>query len=186
MKRHKVALTLILLAMTSTTLYQQSDPFIPADFNVPKLLETDHFRIRMLTVNDVVKDYDAVMSSTGHLRGVFGPNSAWPEEELSLEQDLIDLGWHQKEFQRRTSFAYTVMNPDESQCLGCVYIDPTTKTGYDAEVYLWVRKSAFDRGLDPVLFRTVKDWVSVEWPFGNVAYPGRDITWEEWERLPVD
>lgn len=135
----------------------------------------------MLMVNDVVKDYDAVMTSVDHLRGVFGPNSAWPADNLTLEQDLIDLGWHQKEFQRRTSFAYTVMNPDESECLGCVYIDPCPKMDYDAEVYLWVRKSAFNKGLDPILFSTIKAWIEKEWPFQNVAYPGREISWEEWE-----
>jgi len=80
--------------------------FIPADFEIPIVLENDHFRIRTLTVNDVIKDYDAVMSSLNHLQGIFGPNSTWPEADLTLEQDLIDLGWHQKEFQIRSSFAY--------------------------------------------------------------------------------
>jgi hypothetical protein len=135
----------------------------------------------MLTVNDVVKDYDAVMTSIDHLQGVFGPQSKWPSKELTFEQDLIDLGWHQKEFQRRSSFAYTVMNTDESQCLGCVYIDPTAKAGYDAEVYLWVRESEFKNGLDPLLFDAVKKWIEKEWLFNNVAYPGREIEWTKWE-----
>jgi len=158
--------------------------FIASEFNVPEMLETDQFILRMLTVNDVVKDYDAVMTSVEHLTGVFGPHSNWPSKELSLEQDLIDLGWHQKEFQNRSSFAYTVMNLDESQCLGCVYIDPTKKIDFDAEVYLWVRKSEFDKGLDPILFSTVKDWIENNWQFKNVAFPGREIDWAKWELLP--
>jgi hypothetical protein len=143
---------------------QSNTPFVPSDFSVPEKLETPEFRLRMLTVNDVVKDYDAVMTSVDHLRGVFGPHSTWP--------------------QRRSSFAYTVMDPTESTCLGCVYIDPTTKRGYDAEVFLWVRKSEFDKGLDPKLLLAVKEWVAEKWPFKKVAYPGRDIDWEEWEALP--
>ena len=171
-------------AVSSTILLcQSSAPFVPQDFNIPEFLENDHFRLRKLTVNDVVKDYEAVMTSVDHLRGVFGPNSKWPSKELTLEQDLIDLGWHQKEFQRRTSFAYTVMSPDESICLGCVYIDPTNKSGYDAEAYLWVRKSAFQNGLDPILFNSVKEWLKNYWPFKNVAFPGREIDWSEWESL---
>ena len=175
--------TLLFIAMMgySSMNHGQSVPFVPAEFEVPSLLETEDFRIRMLTVNDVVKDYDAVMSSVAHLRGVFGPGTTWPSDDLTLEQDLIDLGWHQKEFQRRTSFAYTVMNPDETICLGCVYIDPSQITGYEAEVYLWVRKSAFDEGLDPVLYRAIRDWVENEWPFQKVAYPGREPGWEEWD-----
>lgn len=33
------------------------------------------------------------MSSIEHLEGVFGEGSDWPSPELTLEQDLIDLGW---------------------------------------------------------------------------------------------
>ncbi len=169
-------------AAISTVLFSQSNnPFIPPDFIVPEKLEEETFRLRMLTVNDVVKDYDAVMTSVDHLRGVFGSQSTWPSKQLTFEQDLIDLGWHQKEFQRRTSFAYTVMSTDESKCLGCVYIEPTSKKGYDAEVFLWVRKSEFDKGLDPLLYKSVKKWIKNEWPFKNVAYPGREIDWKTWE-----
>lgn len=187
MKRSTDLLTitiLFLLISSCSVLFSQStDPFVPSNFKVPQKLEEEKFRLRMLTVNDVVKDYDAVMTSIDHLKGVFGPQSKWPSKELTLEQDLIDLGWHQKEFQRRTSFAFTVINIDESKCIGCVYIDPTVKFGYDAEVYLWVRKSEFDTGLDPILFEAVKNWVEKEWPFKKVAYPGREIDWTTWQAL---
>jgi hypothetical protein len=156
---------------------------IPEDFKIPEVLETPKFRLRMLTVDDVVKDYDAVMTSIDHLLGIFGPRSKWPSKHLTFKQDLIDLGWHQKEFQNRSSFAYTVMNPDASQCLGCMYIFKPTKSGFDAEVYMWVRKSAAGEGLDPILYGAVKKWVSEKWPFKKVAYPGREIDWETWKSL---
>lgn len=127
----------------------------------------------MLTVNDVVKDYDAVMSSIDHLRRQNVFNDAWPKATLTLEQDLIDLGWHQKEFQRRRSFAYTVMSLDESTCLGCVYIDPSQTPDADAVVYLWVRASEFEKGTDAILFDVVKNWITEKWPFSVVQYPGR-------------
>ena len=41
-------------------------PFVPREYGVPESLEVDEFRLRMLTVNDVVKDYGAVMSSVDH------------------------------------------------------------------------------------------------------------------------
>lgn len=146
---------------------------VPPEFDVPEVLETSDFRLRMLTVNDVVKDYDAVMSSLEHLQrqNVFG--GTWPKSSLTLEQDLIDLGWHQKEFQTRRSFAYTVMSLDESQCLGCVYIVPSEKAEVEAEVYLWVRQSAYERGLDPVLFSAVREWMAERWPFAKVEFPRR-------------
>ena len=48
---------------------------VHVDFEVPEVLETDEFRLRMLTVKDLEKDYDAVMSSVGHLKETnpFGP-----------------------------------------------------------------------------------------------------------------
>jgi hypothetical protein len=151
-----------------------SNSFVPDNFKVPEKLETATFRLRMLTVNDVVKDYDAVMTSIDHLQGVFGKRSTWPSKELTLEQDFIDLGWHQKEFQRRTSFAYTVMNLLESECLGCVYIFPSENHEVDAEIYMWVRQSEFEKGLDPILFDAVRNWITNRWPFKHVLYPGRE------------
>lgn len=158
-------------------------PLVPTVFKVPERLETRRFLLRMLTIRDVDKDYDAVMTSISHLNGVFGPYSSWPSKDLTKEQDLIDLGWHQKEFQKRTSFAYTVMKPDESQCLGCIYIYPSDKPRYDAIVFLWVRKSELKNHLDRELYKIVKDWINKEWPFKNVAYPGREISWDKWVSL---
>jgi hypothetical protein len=39
--------------------------------------------------------------------------------------NLIILGRRQKEFQRRTSYAYTVVRFDQTQVVGHVYINPT-------------------------------------------------------------
>jgi len=160
---------------------QSPTPLVPADFKVPAKLETAEFRLRMLAVSDVVKDYDAVMSSTAHLQALFG--GKWPGG-MTLEENLVDLGWHHKEFLRRTSFAYTVVALDESRVLGCVYINPTRKRGYDASVSLWARASELDGGLEARLEAAVKTWIAQEWPFQNVAYPGRGVSREEYQKLP--
>jgi hypothetical protein len=154
--------------------------FLPKGFEVPQQLETNRLRLRMLKISDVVKDYEAVMSSIEYLQKTkpFGPNQKWPIG-LTLEQNLIDLGWHQKEFQMRSSFAYTVMNIGETQCLGCVYIEPSTITNYDAMIYHWVRQNQVESGLDDHLFEVVKKWMVEKWPFKKVVYPGRDIGWDE-------
>jgi len=157
--------------------------FVQRDFKVPQQLETERLRLRMLKVSDVVKDYDAVMSSAEHLLKTkpFGPNQKWPTG-LSFEQNLIDLGWHQKEFQMKSSFAYTVMNLDESQCTGCIYIEPSNNPNYEAEIFLWVRQSEVENGLDEHLFDSVKNWIAEKWPFEKVAYPGRDVSWKDWQK----
>jgi hypothetical protein len=172
-----------LLLASGPSRAQSMTPFVPSEFKIPENIETNEFKIRMLTVNDVVKDYDAVMTSVEHLKTIW-PDSGWPEEDLTLEQDLIDLGWHQKEFQRRRSFAYTVVTPSGSQVTGCVYINPTRKRGYDAEVYFWARQSELADGLEARLHSALKVWLEKEWPFKKVAFPGRDIKWDDWKAIP--
>ena len=142
---------------------------------IPAGLQTKQFLLRMLTIHDLVKDYDAVMVSREQLQGVFGPDSDWPRADLSLEQDLIDLGWHQKEFQNRSSFAYTVMAIDESQCLGCVYVYPSHHPAYEACVVLWARTGS---DIESELWQCVQNWLEESWLFSKVAYPGRLISWQ--------
>ena len=158
--------------------------FVPPDFVVPELLETDRFRVRPLTIHDVVKDYDAVMTSRESLWEQFGQAWGWPAEDLTLEQDLIDLAAHQKEAQRRSSFAYAVMLPDERVQLGCVYIAPSDKQGFDATAALWVRDSEVAGDLEQVLYGTVLRWLADRWPFARVAWPGRELPWKNYDALP--
>ncbi|MBT3558219.1 MAG: GNAT family N-acetyltransferase [Rhodospirillales bacterium] len=157
-------------------------PLVPDAFTVPKVLETDRMRLKPLTISDVVKDYEAVMESEDRLIASFVPDGDWPHG-LTLEQNTIDLGWHQKEFQMRTSFAYTVVDLDETQVLGCVYIDPTRKLDYDAEITMWVRQSQAGTGLDEHLFETVEHWIAEVWPLDRPGYPGRTISIKDWRAL---
>jgi len=158
-------------------------PIVPDDFEVPQVLETTRMRLRPLSINDAVKDYDAVMTSEDRLRTVYAPDGEWPLG-LTLEQDIIELGWHQAEFQLRSSFAYTVVSLDEAEVLGCMYIYPTRKRGYDVEITLWVRQSRVKEGLDQHLFETVENWIADCWPFASPAYPGRRLSFDEWRALP--
>ena len=155
--------------------------FVPRGFE-PPTLQTGRFHLRPITIHDVVKDYDAVMSSRDHLWKMFGEQWGWPQSDLMLEQDLIDLGWHHKEFQLNSSFDYAVVSPDESRMLGCVYVFPPPKVGFDAEVTLWVRADALE--LDEPLYQAVRLWLHDAWPFTSVAYPGRAHPWAEYNTLP--
>ena len=89
----------------------------------------------------------------------------------TVAENLVDLGWHQKEFELRRSFAYTVVTPRESRVLGCVYINPSES--HDARVHMWVRRSAWHEGLDPVLETTVREWIEKDWPFERVDWAAR-------------
>jgi GNAT acetyltransferase-like protein len=158
--------------------------FLPDDFVVPTLVAGLRFRIRPITVHDVVKAYDAVMSSRELLWERFGEVAEWPPADLTLEQLLVDLAWHQKQAQLRRSFGFAVLTTDETRLLGTVRIDPPTKAGADAETTFWVRRDAVGSGLEDELEEFVREWMTTTWPFKTVRYPGRDISWSDWNELP--
>lgn len=152
--------------------------FLPRDFEVPAVVETARFKMRSITIHDAFKDYDAVMSSREHLWARFGEVWGWPSEELTLEQNIIDLGWHQKEFQLRSSFDYVVVSLNDDRQLGCVYVDPPEEEGTDADVWYWARKSELESGLEGEMETFLLSWLVESWPFKVVAINGqiRDLS----------
>jgi len=154
-------------------------PLVPEDFTVPTGFDGPGYRLRMLSIDDLEKDFEAVMASAGRILGLFDPASSWPEG-LDLKEDLIDLAWHQREFTLRRSFAYTVVSKDETRCLGCVYFFPSASPRYDAVAFYWVRSGEDADQRDVELGARVRHWLATDWPFKSVAFPGRDIPWQEW------
>jgi hypothetical protein len=148
-------------------------PFLPRGFQVPESVETDRFRMRSITIHDAFKDYDAVMSSREHLWARFGALWGWPREDMTLEQNIVDLGWHQKEFQLRSSFDYALMSLDERRLLGCVYLDPPEDPGIDAQVWYWARQSELASGLEQQVELFLQAWLASSWPFRTVTINGK-------------
>jgi hypothetical protein len=136
-------------------------------------VETDSYILRKLEVRDVIMDYAAFMSSIDAIKKQRG--GTWPSPDFGLEENIVDLGWHQREFEFKTSFAYLVTTKDGKEELGCVYFYPaghpmnSAKTdvpdGTDVVVNMWVTQVAFDRGFYDELYHYVEIWVKDEWPF---------------------
>ena len=98
-----------------------SRPIVKQDFNVPQELVTESFILRPLTIKYLRNDYEAVMDSQKHLHKLMD-DSDWPIG-MTLDENLVDLGWHEKEFSLKHSFAYTVVMPNnEDVVIGCCYI----------------------------------------------------------------
>ncbi len=143
-------------------------PFVPSDFPVPDGLAHSSFRLRMLTASDAEADYDAVMASEARLRA--GSPHGWPREGFTLEENLADLVRHEQEFHDRVAFAYTMVDPDDTEVLGCVYINPTDPADeHDAQAYMWVREEHHPQ-LTEALFSEVDAWLKRDWPFTSVRY----------------
>ncbi|MEN7536420.1 twin-arginine translocation pathway signal protein [Aurantiacibacter flavus] len=160
--------------------------FIPADFDPPTLVEAPGFKLVPLGPDVVEQDYAAYMSSIEHLQQTFTRSTGWPHTGLTLADSMVDMETEAARFAARKSFAYGVLTPDGQHELGSVYVRPSPVDRYDAVVMLWVTKAQYDAGFDAGLYRWVRDWVAQEWPFAKVAYPGREIDWDEWDALTAE
>ena len=148
-------------------------PFDKKNLVAPIEADSSRFILRPLTIHHVIKDYDAVMTSQVHLWQRFGEIWAWPAADLTLEQDLIDLAWHQKEFQTNSSFAYAVLSLDQSHVLGCLYIYPSNTLQAEADVWFWARQSELEQNLEHYIEIFIFDWLSESWPFDMVMLNGK-------------
>ncbi|BDU77764.1 isochorismatase family protein [Mesoterricola sediminis] len=148
-------------------------PFLPATFQVPPEARHPRFRLRPLAEADAERDLAAVLGSRDRLWARFGAAWGWPPADLSLARNRLDLAWHAKEFLRRSSFAYTVVDPGDRQTLGCVYVDPGETA--DAEVAFWVTQAAADQGLEADLEAFLETWLREAWPFRTFRLGGRHL-----------
>ena len=151
--------------------------FFPPNTTAPEDTRTDHLLLRPLTVGHVELDYDAVMASRAQLNR--WSQTTWPTPAFTLAENRADLERHQREHGEGVAFTYTVLDPTESRCLGCVYITPIPKTaahlypkdGYGASVGFWVRSDELGSGMESHLLATLRAWFAAEWPFDRVIYP---------------
>ena len=144
--------------------------FVPADFVVPLRLETPQFRLEPLGPEHNDADYGAWSSSMEQIHATPGwEESSWPRD-MSLEENCADLQRHADDFEKRSGFTYTVLDPG-GDAVGCVYIYPVSDGSHEARVLSWVRASRAE--LDGPLWQAVSDWLAAEWPFEKVDYAVR-------------
>ncbi len=146
--------------------------FYPDDASVPEELRTEEFILRPLRVSHVEMDYAAVMESRVTLRVM--SQSGWPSDDFTVEMNRKDLEEHQEEHDNRIAFTYTVLDPTERTCLGCVYIEHLNegpmKGGNAALLRFWVRESYLGESLDKKLLMSLIDWFRDEWAFSRVVF----------------
>jgi len=162
----------LLLRQPSATIAGMS-PFVPDAFAPPAGLTHAAFRLRPLGPEHNASDFAAWSASIEHIRRTSGFEAgSWPRP-MTLEQNRDDLVRHADDFLARRGFTYTVLAPDDT-VIGCVYIYPSDRPGFDAACGSWVR--AADAPLDPVLYEVVADWLARSWPFAKVDYAVRPGT----------
>lgn len=109
------------------------------NYSIPAVHGLGEFTLKALSINDLERDFSAVMESAADIKAA-NPGSSWPEG-LTKEKNLIDLAWHQREFEARRSFAWVIENTD-GEYLGCLYLYPSIAGEKSAEVVWWWRTGA--------------------------------------------
>jgi len=155
-------------------------PLIPFDLEIPTL-RTERYRLEPLTMRWLIQDYAAVASSWHTLDGkMVPPGTLGPITDLSIEQDVVELGWHEREFTTRRSFAFIAMSHDDTTSLGYCYIYASPRTDEDAAILTWATYDPADPGADERLYDELHAWIHDAWPFANPVFPGRSVPWETW------
>lgn len=151
---------------------------------VPVGLRTPEFVLRPITADDAARDHAAVMETRDDLR--LWEQSTWPADEFTIEanrEDLVDL---ERRHAEHRAFTYTVVDPEDRECLGCVYLFPTGATflaasavtavddadwaEVDVVVYFWVRASRARLGTDERLLSALRVWLAEEWGFERIVF----------------
>ena len=150
-----------------------SDAFVPPGFDPPTSLVADGFRLEPLGPQHNEQDHAAWMSSIEHIRATPGyQNGKWPPPSgMSLEQNLADLTRHADDFRKNTGFTFTVLDPDDDDVIGCVYLYPSASADHDVKVMSWVR--ADRAALDVPLATAVANWIDSDWPWERPDRRGR-------------
>jgi len=150
--------------------------WLSADFAQPARLDLHSgHHLRPIRAADAEIDLPAVLGSRERLWARYGDAWGWPPETMSLDADRDDLAHHEAEMLAREGFNYAILDTDETELLGCVYIyppGPDAEDGIGADVSWWVVDRAVGTELEGALGRTLPVWLAQTWGIRSWrAYP---------------
>ncbi|MFI8632988.1 N-acetyltransferase [Microbacterium sp. NPDC077663] len=156
----------------------------PADMVVSAGRHGADFLLRPIGEDDVERDFAAVVASRVDLR--LWEQSGWPSDDFTVDDNRADVAGMIERHEAGRAFTYTVADPDDRVCLGCVYVFPTEATfltradvrqtgslawaDVDAVVYFWVLTSWREQGGDVTVVDELRRWFREEWRLSATVY----------------
>ncbi|MEM1149119.1 MAG: hypothetical protein AAGI03_00970 [Pseudomonadota bacterium] len=132
-----------------------------ADVTLPRSVQLASCEMTPLSPAFTQEDYDVVMEAADLLSD--GPGD-WPDG-LTLEENAIDLAWHEREFTAKRSFSW-ILRDGTGGYLGCFYIYPALGARGSAQAVLWVRRRADREALARTIRADLETWASNALPAG--------------------
>lgn len=151
-------------------------PLYPRGQRPPERFAGEFFSARPLLLADAEADYEAVVAAGAALHTVFESDGSWPDG-LTLDENRVDVGWHEREFTIGQSYAWTILDPAGAPTIGCAYIYPADRIGADAMAFWWFRpgREAAEADFEPAFRKVIATLPGV------CVFPGRDTPWADWE-----
>jgi len=120
---------------------------------IPKKIKSKSFIAEILSAKHTEEDYRHVLENEKLIKATRGNAGSWPNPKtLTLEENRIDLSWHQREFENELSFAYLLRDMNK-QYIGCVYLYPmnfrtkiSNAKNYEVDFSFWIIKQFYDLG----------------------------------------
>jgi len=122
--------------------------------------------VEPLSITHAVIDLEAVFVSKEQLHKKYPSDSNWPLN-INLHDNIVDLGWHEKEFRDKSSFAFTVTNSARNKCFGCIYIYPN---GGSAAMSYWLRQDGASPITEAEFEVALHDWIASEWQDARIQF----------------
>ncbi|MFE4467665.1 N-acetyltransferase [Leifsonia sp. NPDC056824] len=151
---------------------------------IPSGLRTAELTLRPITADDAPDDHAALMETRDDLR--LWEQSSWPADDFTVAANREDLAGLERRHREHKAFTYTVRDPGDSECLGCVYVFDTRATflaestvtalgdaaweDVEAVVFFWVRRSRMADGLDARLLAALRAWFAEEWAVERTVF----------------
>ncbi len=158
--------------------------FYPQDKSVPEELEFDNIRIRQLRASDNELDYRAIIESG------FRP------EGFPKEENLKQIARHEEDHDKKKEFAFTILNLEETECFGCIFIKPLVPflkfAFFNDNVFehlsieqiapgisFWITPNGWKMNLYDKLLEELPKWLKREWPYDSWYMLGMGPSEEE-------
>ena len=143
---------------------------------VPQQLVHPDFTAKPLTSSNFELDYAAYMASPDVIQR--HSDGRWPVDGFTLDEDRELVDTHEADHKTGRAFTFVLLDPDEKEALGCLYLNPLAeyldrvdapspvreRYGRAAMVTFWLRQDLESTDLPQTIASTVDTWLRDDWP----------------------
>ena len=147
---------------------------------VPHQLIHKDFTAKPLTLSNFELDYAAYVASPDVIRR--HSDGRWPVDGFTLAEDRELVETHEADHEAGRAFTFVLLDPDEKESLGCLYLNPladyldrvdapfAVRERYGraaAMVTFWLRQDIENPDLAQTVADAVDTWIRDEWPLNT-------------------